>query len=35
MKQVKNLLKRIGHIYIEGFVQMYKPVIEHGINPFI
>lgn len=34
-KMVKNLFKKIGRAYIEGFNKMYGPVIECGINPFI
>lgn len=35
MKKVKNLFKRIGHIYVEGFNKTYGPVIKCGISPFI
>jgi len=35
MKKVKNLFKKIGHAYIEGFNRMYGPAINYGINPFI
>ena len=34
-KKVKNLFKKIGCMYIEGFNKTYGPVIRCGINPFI
>jgi len=35
MKKVKNLFKKIGRAYTKGFNQMYGPVINCGINPFL
>ena len=35
MKKVKNLIKRFGHAYVKGFYQMYGPVINCGVNPFV
>lgn len=35
MKKVKNLFKKIGHVYVKGFNQTYGPVIKCGINPFV
>lgn len=34
-KKVKNLFKKIGCMYVEGFNKTYGPVIRCGINPFI
>lgn len=35
MKKIKNLLKKVGNLYIEGFNQMYSPSLKYGINLFI
>lgn len=35
MRKVKDLFRKIGHIYKDGFIQMYNPIIKCGINPFI
>lgn len=34
-KRVKNLFKKIGRAYIEGFSIMYGPSIKYGVNPFL
>ena len=34
-KKVKNLIKRLGKSYLEGYMRMYGPVIEAGCNPFM
>jgi len=32
MKKVKNLFKKFGHAYKEGFILMYSPAIKYGIS---
>ena len=34
-RKVKNLIKRIGNSYIEGFNRLYGPCINAGVNPFV
>ena len=34
-RKVKNLLKRIGHAYMKGVLEMYGPAINAGLHPFI
>jgi hypothetical protein len=34
MKKVKNLFKKVGRMYLNGFNQMYGPALRYGINPF-
>ena len=34
-KKVKNLLKKLGSIYMKGTMEIYRPIIESGISPFI
>ena len=34
-KKMKNLLKRIGRAYMNGVMELYGPVIECKINPYI
>ena len=35
MKKIRNVFKKIGHMYLEGFNMTYGKVIGCGINPFI
>lgn len=35
MKKVKKLLKKGIDCYFKGFVEMYRPALEAGVNPFI
>lgn len=35
MKKVKNLFVKFGKAYLNGWVEMYRPAIDNGINPFI
>lgn len=34
MKKVKNLLKRMGKLYVNGMVMYYKPLIDAKVNPW-
>lgn len=34
MKKIKNLCKRIFKVYADGFMELYKPVIDAGVNPW-
>lgn len=34
-RKVKNLFRKIGVAYMDGFNKLYGPVIKQGINPFI
>ena len=34
-RKVKNFVKRIGHAYIKGVLEMYGPAINAGLHPFI
>lgn len=34
-KKVKNFVKRVGHAYMEGVMEMYGPAINAGLIPFI
>ena len=34
-RKVKNFVKRIGHAYMKGVLEMYGPVINAGLHPFI
>ena len=35
MKKIKNVFRKIGHMYLEGFNMTYGKVVNCGINPFI
>ena len=35
MKKVKKLVKKIGHAYMKGVMEMYGPAINAGLHPFI
>lgn len=34
-KKVKNLFKRLGKAYVEGFTKIYGPALEYGVFPFV
>ena len=31
MKRVKHLIRRIGHAYFQGMVEMYLPALKYNI----
>lgn len=31
VKTVKNVLKKVGHAYKEGFIQLYGPCIKYNV----
>lgn len=31
MKRVKHLIRRLGHAYIQGMVDMYRPALEYNV----
>ena len=31
MKRVKQLIRRLGHVYIQGVVDMYRPALEYNV----
>ena len=33
VKKVKNLVKKMGNLYIEGIALMYEPYIKYNICP--
>ena len=35
IKKVKNSIKKLGKAYMKGVIEMYGPVINAGLNPFI
>lgn len=35
MKKVKRLLKKVGNYYVHGLLEVYRPALEHGVNPFM
>lgn len=35
MKKIKNLCKRIFKAYVDGFIELYKPAIDAGVNPWL
>lgn len=35
MRKIKNVFKKIGHMYLEGFNMTYGKAVDCGINPFI
>lgn len=34
MKKIKSFVKRIIDDYTKGFMELYGPCIECGVNPF-
>lgn len=34
MTRVKNFIKKMGKSYINGYIKLYRPAIDNGINPF-
>jgi len=34
-RKVKNFIKRVGHAYMKGVIEMYGPAINAGLHPFI
>lgn len=34
-KKVKRLIKKAGKGYIKGYCNLYRPTLEHGVNPFV
>jgi hypothetical protein len=34
-RKVKKFVKKIGHAYMEGVMEMYGPAINAGLLPFI
>ena len=35
VKKVKNLVKKLGNLYLEGASLMYEPYIKYNIYPLI
>ena len=35
MKRVKSFIKKIGHVYVNSFNEMYGPMIKAGVTPWI
>lgn len=35
MKTVKKLLKKTIDCYFKGLMELYRPALEAGVNPFI
>ena len=35
MKKVKNFMKLICRAYFRNMMQMYKPCIDAGVNPWL
>ncbi len=35
MKKFFRLIKKAGHWYADQYIQIYKPVLEAGVNPFL
>lgn len=31
MKRVKHLIRRLGHVYVQGVVDMYRPALEYNV----
>lgn len=31
MKRVKHLIRKIGHIYLQGMIKMYGPALESNV----
>ena len=34
-KKVKKFVKKVGHAYMKGVMEMYGPAINAGLHPFI
>lgn len=34
-KKLKNLLKRVGKAYLDGYMRLYGPAINCKVNPYI
>lgn len=35
IKRIKKTIKKIGKAYLNGMAEVYKPVIDNKVNPFI
>lgn len=35
MKKVKRLFHRVSSYYINGIIQLYRPALDAGVNPFM
>lgn len=35
MKKVKNIMKSICRAYFNSMIDMYKPCIDAGVNPWL
>lgn len=35
MRKVKNFVRKCVKGYVNGLVDIYKPCLEAGVNPFI
>ena len=35
MKRAKQLIKKMGRYYINGYYKLNKPLIDNGIIPFM
>lgn len=33
MKRVKNLVKKVFNIYLDGYYKLNKPLLDAGLNP--
>ena len=31
MKRVKHLIRRLGHAYVKGMIDMYRPALEYNV----
>lgn len=31
MKRVKHLIRRLGHAYVQGMIDMYRPLFEYNV----
>ena len=34
-KKVKKFVRKVGHAYMKGVMEMYGPAINAGLHPFI
>ena len=31
MKRVKHLIRRLGRVYVQGMLDMYRPALEYNV----
>lgn len=34
-RRIKNIFKKAFNAYCNGMYEMYRPCLEHGVNPFV